>query len=66
MAEFKWVDAGPAAMAMADHIMNALVQKGVLTIEEREQILDNAIADLESSDALKQAADNIRKVFQRP
>ena len=66
MAGFNWVDAGPAGMAMADQIMKSLINKGVLTDQDRLDILDAAIADLERSDALKPAADNIRQIFRRP
>jgi hypothetical protein len=67
MAEFKWLDAGVAAMAINDNIIKRLVARGVLTLEDREAILDGAIADLTSAGGdVATAADAIRAVFKRP
>ena len=66
MADLNWVDAGASAMAIADHTLNLLIAKGVITPAEKLQVLDGAIQKLDQNPVLKQAADNIRLVFNRP
>lgn len=67
MAKMEWLDAGIAALAVADNIMKRLQEKGLITQQDRDDIFDGAINDLKSAGGdMAKAAEGIRSLFNRP
>jgi len=55
-----------SAFALADFTLHRLVEKGLITAEERTATIDEAAAALSTHEHWVGAANNIRKIFKRP
>jgi hypothetical protein len=62
-----WPAAGVSAVELTNQLMKTLVAKGVITEDERGQVIDRAIATLEAAPAhFHASAHNLRVLFRRP
>jgi hypothetical protein len=63
---FDHLGAGASALAVCESILDTMISKGLITAQERDQIVDLAISRLSVNPELGGSAQNIRTIFNRP